>query len=523
MICSRIENNLWVYDRGSPYMRIRSRSLIIAASQAVKQVGTILLGVLLVRIIEPDEFGTYRQGMLVYGSVMGVVAVDLAASLFYFIPKSGSSGRADIVAQTVFGTFGLALLISLVMLLGAGPIAQAFNNPGLTPIIRILSLYPFVERVSVLAPCFMIAVDRPVRAGVYSLLSSLSWLGSVVIAFALGLSIPLVLGIAMAAMGLVSVISLIDTVHMAGGWRWKLDYALIWEQFHYAWPLWVTATVAVVNVEIGKIIISSMFTPGEFAVYSCGAVELPVISLVTGSLSTAILPNMVNLSAEGRVTAAMDIWHEATRKCSLLIFPCFAFFLWGSHDLIVLLYGASYALAAYPFLIYLLRLPLRAAVYGSVLRAFGKTRPIAVATVISLVVNVLVSIALAWLGKGTMLSFVGPSIGAVAASFVGVSYYVWRIGKVTGLPIAQVMRWAELGRVMAISLAATAVIPVARQAVPLSSHLVRFCVEGMLYVTALSGLILATGLLNSDERNIFRSLLRRAGRLCGITSVGAAG
>jgi len=499
-------------------MRIRNRGLIIAASQAVRQVSTILLGVVLVRIIDQGEFGTYRQGMVVFSTIAGIVGVDLAASLFYFIPKSGLSGRPGVVAQTVFGTFGLAFLISIVMLVGAGPIARAFHNPELAPIIRILSAYPFVERIAVLTPAFMIAVDRPVRAGVYSVLSSVSWLGSVVATFALGLNMQWVLGISMTAMGLVSVVSLIDMVQAAGGWKWRIDYALMWEQVQYVWPLWVTATVAVLNVEIGKIIISSAFSPAVFAVYSCGAIELPVIALVTGSLSTAILPNMVNLSAEGRVTAAMDVWHEATRKCSFLIFPCFAFFLWSSADLMVLLYGAGYALAAYPFFVYLFRLPLRAAVYGSVFRAFGQTRPIAVATVISLVVNTLVSVALTVLGRGTMLAFIGPSIGAVAASFVGVSYYLWRISGITGLPIGRVMRWRELGQIMVVSLLATAVIPLARHTIPLDSPLLRICLNGTLYVVALWGLVLATGVLKSDERDIVRGLIRRTCLLWRTTS-----
>ena len=494
-------------------MRIRNRSLIIMFSRGLTQATTIILGVVLVRLVSKEVFGTYRQGLLVYHLVVGLLSLNLDLSLYYFVPKFGAGRRGTLLLQTSMASLVLSAAMAVFMLVAAEPIARMFGNPALPPLIRILSLYPFVERLIILVPAFMISLDRPLRAGLYTLAASGGRIAVVVAVFALSDSLPAVMLSMVLVTAVVAAVGWADMARLAPRETWALDRSLILEQLSYCWPLWASAVVTVVNLELGKFIISVFFAPADYAVYSCGAVDLPVVTLVTMSVSAAIMPNLVTLVSQDNTRQALRIWQEATRKCSLVILPCFAFCLVVSQDLIVFVYGQAYALAAAPFAIYLLRLPVRVAVYGSLLRAVGRTAPVAIGAVVALVVNVPLSLGLTYLGGGGHLSFIGPSIGSVCASFAAMFYLQLNLRRVLDVPFSRLMRWKELGSTLLLSVVCGAIVFLAALALPDMPLAIKLALQGAAFAGLVILIMLRTGMLHDDERELLAIPLRAARRL----------
>ena len=115
-------------------MRIRTRGLIIMLSQGLRQVTTIVLGVVLVRMISKQAFGTYRQVLLVYTFVAELISLQLQASLYYFIPRLGIERRRALLLQTLLITYALAVVAASVMFGGSRLIARGFGNAELVPL-----------------------------------------------------------------------------------------------------------------------------------------------------------------------------------------------------------------------------------------------------------------------------------------------------------------------------------------------------------------------------------------------------
>jgi O-antigen/teichoic acid export membrane protein len=249
----------------------------------------------------------------------------------------------------------------------------------------------------------------------------------------------------------VAVYGWLDMYRLSGG-KARLDRSLILEQLHYCWPLWITVIIGTVGIQFDKLLISRFFDPGTFAVYSYGAMELPVVGMITASLATAMMPNLVILADQGKTHEALDLWQEAGRKCSLLIFPCFVFFLAISRDLMVALFGEGFAMAAWPFSLYLLLLPFRIVIFGGLFRALGKTRPYAISALLGLITDIVVGTALTVAGHGGFLSFIGPAIGMLSTSVLACAYSLNALSKIMHLPISKLMRWKELGRTMLLCL-----------------------------------------------------------------------
>lgn len=494
-------------------MSIRSRSSIIMLSRSFSQATAVLLGVILVRMISEQTLGTYRQAFLVYYLVAAIIAFRLETSLFYFVPNVEQDRRRLLVLQTIAMTTVASLVMGAVLFLGSGVASRLLNNPELSSLVRVLWLYPLVDGLSLLVPAYMISVDRAVRAGVYSAAASVARVVVVVTAFAVGLSLPVVLRLAVASVGVVAAIGCLEMVRFSPGGAFRFDRPLILQQIRYTWPLWATTAVGFLNIRFDKLLISNVFDPATYAVYSCGAFEIPIAFLVTSSIAVGMMPTLVSLARDGRVPEVLSIWQEAARKGGLVVFPCFALLLPLSRDLIVLLYRENYAMAAWPFAIYLLILPVRVVLYSSFLRAVGRTRPIAVSAATGLAVNVVVSVALVRAGGGGLVSFIGPSIGTVLSAVVAVSYLIRSIGASAGIPVSRVMPWKDLAPVFAVSVAAGLVmylLPLPDLTLP-----ARVLIRAAVFAVAFGVALRFTGLLREDEKRLLLAPVRAIKRFAG--------
>ncbi len=495
-------------------MQIRTRSLIIMFSQGLTKLTTIVLSIILVRVISKEMFGMYRQVFLVYTLLATALSLQLNTGFYYFVPKTLIQKRRTLILQTVLITLGLAFVIAVIMFTGARFIATKFDNLSLIPLIRILALYPFVERIIILVPAFMISIDKPLRAGIYTITLSAGRIAAVLITLALGYGLTEVMWAVVSITAIVAMAGCFDMARFCPVGKWGIDKNLVVEQFHYTWPLLAGMIAIAINVQLDKFLISVFFDTETYAVYSCGAMQLPVVVLVTSSLSFAMMPDLVRLFANSNAIDAVKIWQEAARKCSLILFPCFVFFFVTGFDFMVLLYGREYVLAGWPFKIYLFALPLKIVAYATLFRAAGKTKPIAYGAVIALIINAGVSISLVIIGKNSLLGFIGPAIGTVIATWCAWLYLLRKITRITSVTLDNIMRWKELGQILLVCIVCGAIL--ALMPLPQIPLVVKIIVQAMIYFAMFLIIVLSRGMLKRDEKQILcfpftfiQKLLRR--------------
>jgi O-antigen/teichoic acid export membrane protein len=499
-------------------MRIRTRTFILIFSSGLQKVTTLLLQLILARLIFPELLGTYRQVFLAYTLLLGVLSLQLENSLFYFLPKLGADHRRPLLTQTSVLGLTLAALVGLVMFFGAQFIANFLNNPSLAPLIRIMALYPLPEAMNVLVPPFMVSLDRTVAASVYTLALNVGKIAVTVVLVALHFDLTMVMWGTVLSSAVVAAISWTHMYRLSEGGPARLDRNLILEQLHYCWPLWITVVIGTITGLFDQLLISKFFDARMFATYTNGAYELPVIALITTNLAVAIMPNLVVLADQGKTLDALDLWQEAARKCSLVIFPCFVFFLVVAPDFMSVLWGRQYVIATWPysmsawtFMIYLLILPTRIVIFGSIFRALGKTKPYAFSALLGLTTDVIVGTALAWGGHGGFLSYVGPTLAVVCSSAVMLTYSLLKLGQIVDLPVRKLVRWKELGRIMLLCALCGGLI----LALPLSflPTLVKLLVQATVFALAIIALFFGTKTLHPDEKDLLFMPWRIVSRL----------
>jgi O-antigen/teichoic acid export membrane protein len=340
----------------------------------------------------------------------------------------------------------------------------------------------------------------------YTLIGSLLRFLSVVALSVSGFGLPAVFGALVLVAWVIAVFGVFDMLRLSPEGRFVFDGQLVRQQISFSLPLLATAIVGTASVQLDKILIATFFSPEMYAVYSCGAIELPVVGLITISLSSAIMPNLVQLVQQERKVEALNIWQEAARKSSLILFPCFVFFFLAGHNIVVLLYRESYSMAVIPFRIYLCALPLRIAIYATLFRALGQTRPIAMGAVLSITISTVVGFSLVTIGRNSALGFAGPAVGIVASYFAVGTFMLMQLSRALQVEFSKIMRWKELGTLFMIA----ALAGIAGFAIPLPNVPLLFKViaQGFIYSGFFVGLLVSSNRLKEDEKALLMSPVR---------------
>ncbi len=488
-------------------MNAKTRSAIIVVSRAAETLGLVALLAVLARWMSKDTFGTYTQLQLVVTLLVTVCGLSLPSSLYYFVPKLGPGRRRELLTNTLIVAAISGVLSAAVMLLSAEGVAVLFDNPRLAAIFRMFWLYPVARMFLMLGRPFFISIDRPVRGGGYLIATIAVEAGVLIVLTIAGWPLERILYCLVAVECALAVVMVADMARLSGrAGETPRRRSLLLGQLAYILPVFAATVVGVFGKYFDKLLISVYFEPAEFAVYAVGAMELPVFTVVTISVFNGIMPEMVTHWEKGNAAEALRLWKGAARKCSLVVYPVFAMFLVCAQDVILLLFGPPFREATWPFVIYLLVLPVRMAVYGAFMKAIGQTRAILVGALLAFIANAIISFALIWLGGGGRLSFLGPSIGTAGSAYVVVVFYLRRMARATDQPVGAVMLWGKLGKILAVSLLCGGAVYV----LPLSGlHVgLRLAVKVAVFGTAFVSVAWWGGILQADEKKLLRRLMR---------------
>src|ERR1700675_2954907 len=116
-------------------------ALLLMSGRTLAFAATFFIPVVLARIFDATEFGTYKQLFLVHSTVYYIAQLGMASSLYYFLPRAPDAGRY--VENTIWflGATGLAALGLVVM--AAPRLAQWMSNNALAAYLPWIGLYLF--------------------------------------------------------------------------------------------------------------------------------------------------------------------------------------------------------------------------------------------------------------------------------------------------------------------------------------------------------------------------------------------
>ena len=126
----------------------------------------------------------------------------------------------------------------------------------------------------------------------------------------------------------------------------------------YALPYAGIGVLWVIQRDIDNYFVSALLGPADFAIYSVGWIDVPLLSLILESVVSVLIIRVSALQREDRKADIRSVTAAASTRLAAVQLPLFAILFVAGHDLIVLLYTRAYEQSANIFLISILLLPL---------------------------------------------------------------------------------------------------------------------------------------------------------------------
>jgi O-antigen/teichoic acid export membrane protein len=370
----------------------------------------------------------------------------------YFVPIFETGRQKMVVVQTALLLAFAGLLIGLGTFLFAGPLAARIGTPALAPLLRLFFLFPIFSLPLAFVDSLLIAIHEAKAAAWLNILSS-------------SIQFAVIVGPVEAGADLRTVIILLNlsailrfaaaSVYVMSRYRGEKlvwDRGFIRDQLKYSLPLGLSSIVGTLTYQLDRIVITAMFTTRDYAVYANGATEIPLVGVIAGSVMTVVTPEFVRLYHAGASEEIVRLWHSATRKVAFLFFPMTTFLMAFSGSLIALLFSRRYLESTPLFQVYLLLMPLRITVYGSVLMAAGESSLILTAAAGTLLMNAALIYPLI-----KLLGMPGAAWSTVAATYALGAWQLNRCVILLKVRWREIFPWADLARIMGISIVGAAI------------------------------------------------------------------
>jgi len=484
------------------HSRALKAAILGSGTFLVKFTGLVSAAVLS-RIFTKMDYAAYKQVFLSYHFVYPLLILGLPSSLYYFLPGNREKGPS-ILSGNLLLSFIMGAVFALAIWLGANHLlAKRFSNPALSPLLLLLIPYALVALpIASVGPC-LISCDRVKTLVTFNVASRIG-IFTCVIAFVLIWRTPFaaVSGTVVAEL-LIFFPAIFLMYRAVGNGNWRPTFENMAAQLKYSVPLALASLAGMTTLGLDKVLVSSMRTPEEFAVYVNGAIEIPFISVITGSVTSILTPDFAAMYQQGENEEILSVWRRAMVKCAMLILPTMVFLFVMAPEAMRVLFSAKYAESARPFRIFLLALPIRITNYGAVLKATGRTRLILWRSIVELILCLFLGITLT-----KIVGILGAAASTVLVLYLySVPFNLVSISRILKTKVKNIMPVADLTRVMLISTAAGVVIFAAAPLVrPLGDVLV-IAILGVLYSAIILALFACFNL--GDLADILHLIKRR--------------
>lgn len=482
--------------------KLTRRVGIVFLGEGIGVALTALLAIVIVRLASKGEYGTYQQTWLVHSMLSPILFFGIPASISFFIPQFTPEEEKGFVAQTALYLLLGGILLGIGIYLGAEPLARSFENPELTRLLRIFSLYPVLAMPTAILNGLFIARGEARKAAIYRVISKLVTPLTAVMAFIAGVSLDSLFRAVLItqALFLVGAYAYLLRMYRPVGLRWKREW--VRQQFDYSMPIGLSTIIGTLSRGMDSMLISLVYSVEQFATYAVGAFEIPVFRMLSSALNDVLTPHFVSLLREQRLDDLLRIWHKSVIKLSLLIFPSFIFLLAIAEPFVILLYTDEYAASTTLFRIFLFLFPLRVVQYTMPLRVTGRTRQIFWGNLFFISVNLVLMLVLVGL-----IGFLGPALATVIASFLVSYFYLWHSSQALQVPMGRILPWKDLAALLLI--AALPGLPVVLiLGLPLPD-LPRMFLAGIVYLALFTPLVIRTGYLGRSDWELVRDWIGR--------------
>lgn len=394
-----------------------NKALKVFLGTSVLQMSSILNFIVLARLLSSQDFGHLRQLMLLNQILFSVLFAAIPISLLYFCGRFTDKQDKKTVARKHFVLIlGCGVVGAIGILIFKNGLSELYGNPALSHLLELFFIFPLFYMIYNSVPTFLVALDKTHLIKWYCPLIAI--VNTLVITYvATFASFLVVIWVLIITAGISAVIALLllawltknpqDDVNFKDT---KFTYS---DVIGYSWFLVIAAAITILGSKIDQLIISNKLGLEAFAVYSVGAFQIPIYSLIQSSVNSVMLPQLTSHIVNNQWDKLRSLWRESVDKISLVALPLAAVLTVFSYEFITLFFGDKYGDAATIFLIFSLLAPIKCISFGLIFRASGKPQYDLIGAVVFLIIStILTFVGVTYWGE------IGVAVGVVMATLL---------------------------------------------------------------------------------------------------------
>ncbi|WP_183410587.1 oligosaccharide flippase family protein [Litorivivens lipolytica] len=476
-------------------------ALILMAGRLFGFLAAFAIPMVLARLFEPAEFGTYKQIFLIFGTLFVVAQAGMAESLYYFLP-SDCERAGTYICNTllVLATLGVLSLVGLSLY--TNELARLLNNPELGSYIPLVGLYLLFMLVAVVLEIVMTVRKQHLYAssayGISDLSRALCYILPVLLIA--DLKALMIGAIAFALARLAATI-----LYVTREYRTSLhaDPGVLGIHLAYAIPFGAAALIEVIQVNYHLYAVSYYFNAATFAIYAVGCLQIPISDFLMTSTCNVMMINMQEKIKSGAYREVVSIWLDSIRKLALIFFPMVAMLMMLAEPLIVFLFTDTYLESVPIFMVCTLSMLLATFLTDGALRVFGQTHFLILQNIVRLAIVVMF---MPWFLEHYHL--VGAITVTLLATLVSKALALYRIKQVLGVGLEELLPWRAI--VMTLSMAALALIPAVMVITAIeATGFWKLSVGAIVYLAGYHRLVMMIGPMADDEKAMLSRYLNR--------------
>ena len=105
---------------------------------------SIVSSMILSRYFNKADYGTYKQVIYVYNTLLTIFTLGLPKAFSYFLPRVELGQSKSLIRKITILFFLLGGVFSLLLFVFAPQIAVLLKNPDLTKALRVFAIVPFL-------------------------------------------------------------------------------------------------------------------------------------------------------------------------------------------------------------------------------------------------------------------------------------------------------------------------------------------------------------------------------------------
>ena len=313
----------------------------------------IVSPMILSRYFDKADYGTYKQVMYVYNTLLTIFTLGLPKAYAYFLPKYATEYSRDIISKVTKIFFVLGAVFTLFLLCFAGPISKVMNNPDLKTALVVFSPTPLLLLPTMGMDAIYASFRKTKYLAYYTIATRVLTIVCIVLPVVLfsGNYIQTIIGFDVASLLTFFLALYLKSWPVKNVQQRKSDLTYK-EIFKFALPLLYASLWGMIIASANQFFISRYFGNETFAEFSNGFMELPFAAMILGSISAVLLPVFSGMDrGNGMGSETLKIWNSALLKSAKLLFPMLIFSVFFAETIMTCMYGDIYSASAIFFII----------------------------------------------------------------------------------------------------------------------------------------------------------------------------